>query len=172
LGRYPNSRSDKSVIKWYYNENADNPLKPVSSYNVTIKDMFKQELMNMDVEDQFVVIDFSDPIFDDNERVLITINANDQNYISKEFMFQFLSDEEDSDLNAELSQLPNDDSAISHLIRARFFEDKELFPNAMYHYEEALKINKTEQYQKIYDSFIDRNHLKKYPEDEVKASVK
>ncbi len=54
----------------------------------------------------------------------------------------------------------NSNTAFAKLIEARFFEDKELYIDAINAYEEMLKLSfGAEAYQKVYQNFLSRNGL-------------
>jgi hypothetical protein len=51
-------------------------------------------------------------------------------------------------------------NAFAKLIEARYFEERELFADAIFAYEKAMEYSgRAEQYQRIYQFFLDRNGL-------------
>ncbi len=74
-----------------------------------------------------------------------------------------LDEGESKQISVELSSVTKDSqSALGKLIEARFFEDKELYADAIHAYEEAIKISGgTEQFKKVYQFFLERNGFTK-----------
>jgi len=78
-----------------------------------------------------------------------------------------LEEGESKQISIELGAVSKDSqSALGKLIEARFFEDKELYADAINAYEEAIKISGgTEQFKRVYQFFLERNGFTKDTND-------
>ena len=69
-------------------------------------------------------------------------------------MLQKLKSKENYMISQELNQLPQEETAINKLIKAKFFEEKGLIANAINMYEEAITISDVPQYNSYYNEFL------------------
>ena len=88
---------------------------------------------------------------------------------SPEAMLQKLKSKENYLIAEEFNKLPQEETAINKLIKAKFFEEKGLIANAINMYEEALAISDVPQYSSYYSEFLNYYGLVK--KESVTAST-
>jgi hypothetical protein len=162
----------KITLKWYLSDNAKIHANDVKKYKVSVTNMFGEMLVEKEVTEKEITLDLlSDELKKESKAIMYSVsvvghpevNSGDEPYSLKK-----LKPTEMQSIKHELASLPTDDSALNKIILARFFEDKGLIANAMYAYEEAVKSSELDQYQSLYNSFLERNNLSK----EARTSLK
>ena len=156
------------VLKWFVKDNLT-LTEPIDRYKVELQNMEDKVLFSKEVTETNLTIDLN------KEKISETImicriypigkNGNSlETAIVDGNMLVKTEDLEAREISAELVNISKsqNSSSLSKLIEARFFEEKELYADAITSYEEALKLSEsTEQYKRIYNLFLDRNGLSK-----------
>lgn len=156
--------ASKVTIKWYPKE--DN-VPADATYKVIFKNMFDEVVYEMETNDQHLTVDLADAKFAATKAVKYVVQLKSNPSIaSASGNLKKLSADKAAAIDTDVKDLMADNSAISKLILARYFEDKGLIGNAITAYEEALKISSTDQYQEMYRAFLDRNYLSKKSREE------
>jgi hypothetical protein len=160
------------VVKWYLRDNAGIKDEELQGYKVIISDLSDNVLLNKVVNDRAATINLTEGKLASEEQLLIKVvpvgkdgkekisaNTVDGNAIVR------LDQDTRSSIEAELASLipaEHKGTALGKLIEARFYEDRELYVDAIRAYEQAIVISSgTEQYKRIYQYFLDRNLLSK-----------
>lgn len=155
----------KITLKWYLGDNAKIGSHDAKKYKVHITNMFGELIAEKEVSEKELTLDLSSDEFKKETKALMysvsvvghpEVNSGDELYSLKK-----LKPAEMQNIKKELASLPTDDSALNKVILARFFEDKGLIGNAIFAYEEAVKSSELDQYQSLYNSFLERNNLVK-----------
>ena len=165
------------VVRWYVKEGT--PFEnQIDRYRVQISNLSDETLYSAEIKDNQTTIDLSSNPKLAKESVVITkIVPLDKNGKELETTATIdgdaitrLEESESKVIATELTSINKDNQgALGKLIEARFFEDKELFADAIHAYEEAIKISGgTEQFKKIYQFFLERNGLTKETSEEKK----
>lgn len=156
------AKGSSLAVKWEPNNTMNVELTGEEVYKVTVMSLFRNELMSTKTNGNVAIIDLSDEAFADHSNIMISVQAVGSDFIkSDEHVLQVMNDSDQNALELELAELPADDTAISHMIKGRYFEDKGLYANAINEFEMAMKDADNEEYQNYYTDFLIRNGLKK-----------
>ena len=169
-GDKPKIYGNNLTLKWFLKEEVAFKDK-IDRYKVQIANLSDETLYSGEVKGDMTTIDLSSNPKLSKEGVLITkiipldasgsplenVGTIDGVAISR------LEEGESKEISTELGTINKDNQgALGKLIEARFFEDKELYADAIHAYEEAIKISGgAEQFKKIYQFFLERNSLTK-----------
>lgn len=154
----------KVTLKWYLKDESH----PVESYKVLVRNNFKEVIYEQEVNSNFLTMDFSDEKLSQSKFLTVEVQSakeGEEHIHSSEHALIKLKGSALDTFKNEISELPNDDTAISKIILARFYEEKGLIGNAMNAYDEALNISDLDQYKNLYNSFLTRNALVKSEEN-------
>lgn len=159
-------------VKWYVDNNVFFK-DQIVSYKVVITNLDGLIIFSQQTTDKQIKIDITQHqslqkedilIFkviplDKNNKELEDAGKVDGNGISK------LAPEQYNEIIQELESMNTKNSVFGKLIEARFFEDKELYLDAIVAYEEALNLSfGAKEVEKVYQFFLERNGLA-LPED-------
>lgn len=156
------------TLKCFVNEGDKVKLKmdegDVTKYTFVISDLMGTELAKVDSNEPMVTVDLSEERFSTDTKAITYhayVNDNPQ-ASSPEYVLQMKAGAEAKQIADDVATLTEDDSALGHLILARYFEEKGLHANAIYAYETALKKSENdEMYEQMYQAFLDRNYMSK-----------
>ncbi|TAH18678.1 MAG: hypothetical protein EAZ08_10840 [Cytophagales bacterium] len=158
------------VLKWYVKDNVAFQ-DQIDRYRVQIFNLndevlytneFKQEQATIDLASnpklmkESVLVCKVIPLSKDNKELENAATVDGDAIVR-------LEEGESKQISVELGAVTKDNqTALGKLIEARFFEDKELYADAIHAYEEAIKISGgTEQFKKVYQFFLERNGFTK-----------
>jgi hypothetical protein len=155
------------IVKWYLRVQ-DAYTANISSYKVEIYNLNENLLFEEKTKQTQVNIDFLKHQSLQKENILILrIIPLDKN--GKELVPSImiegdgiirLAPEQHKQITQEIEAIKLKNTAFSKLVEARFFEDKELYIDALVAYEDALKLSSgAKEVQKTYQFFLQRNGL-------------
>lgn len=159
------------VVRWYMKDNSD--ANGEGNYKIMISDLSDNVIFTQQTQSTATTIDISkDPKLAEQQQLIVKVVPLDKDgkeRISAQAIvgnaIMRMSSEEMKELQNELQNITSKNqapSALTKLIEARFFEEKELYADAIYAYEKAIELSDgTEQYKRIYEFFLDRNGLSK-----------
>ncbi len=158
----------KITIGWFINKPEEINEDNIESYRFIIKDGSPENIGNTIFEtstsDKKLTIDLADNKFKRNKTLLYQVEAvakSGEKFSSPEAMLKKLGSKENYMISQELKELPQEETAINNLIKAKFFEEKGLIANAINMYEEAISISDVPQYRAYYNDFLDFYGLSK-----------
>ncbi len=158
------------ILKWYLKENISFKVEDIDKYKVEISNLNDEILFTGDFKGEQASIDLaSNPKLSKESVFVCRIFPLDKEGKRLETNVEGdalvrLDESEVKQINTELVSITKDNqaTALGKLIEARFFEDKELYADAIHAYEEAMKISGgTEQFKKFYQFFLERNGFTK-----------
>jgi hypothetical protein len=157
--QYSGVYNTTAVINW---ESAKVP----GPYVVTLRNMFDDELAKFETPENTLQLDLSDPRFVNENAILIEVSSKeDSKQASKQHLIKKLTPEEQAKVKVSLQEIMGDVSeqnALNKFILAGFFEQQNLFIDAIAAYEESIKLAPdVESYKEGYDEFLLRHALKK-----------
>jgi hypothetical protein len=140
--------------------------KVAGPYVVTIKNMFEDQLAKVETPETSLQIDLSDPRFASVSAILVEISAkSDPKQVSKQHMIKKLAPVDQDKVKKSLNEIIGevaDQTALNKLILAGFYEENNLFIDAIAAYEEAIKLAPdVPTYRESYDEFLLRHGLKR-----------
>lgn len=151
--------SNVAVINW-------ESTKVAGPYVVTVRNMFDDELGKIETPENSLQIDLNDPRFAAENALLIEVSSKaDAKLASKQHLIKKLTPEEQEKVKASLTEIMGDvaeQNALNKFILAGFFEQHDLFIDAIAAYEEAIRLAPdVPSYQEGYEEFLLRHGLKK-----------
>ena len=154
--------STQVTLKWNINESKYEE-ETVESYTFVVTDLMSNELLRVSTKEPMYTLDLTDEKFSSimgnalHYRVLVN---GDEKQQSEEYLLKIIDGEEAVKIKEDMASLSGDNTALDKMILAKYFEDKGLYANAMYAYEEAVKLSENnEMYENLYQAFLDRNYL-------------
>jgi hypothetical protein len=140
--------------------------KVAGPYVVTIKNMFEDQLTKAETPETSLQIDLSDPRFDNVSAILVEVSSKaDPKQVSKQHMIKKLAPVEQEKVKKSLSEIigeVTDQTALNKFILAGFYEENNLFIDAIAAYEEAVKLAPdVPSYKEAYEEFLLRHGLKR-----------
>ena len=161
-----NMLGDKIEIEWFVYEKLGNLKKSdVKKYRVVLTDLRNNELYSEITTETSYVIDFSRPELKDQTSILYRVEVADQGKKEKSIKSdnQVIAKEKESDTKKEIrEQLDEigDDTALGHLIKAQYLEEKYYYAEAAMAYKAAMALAPdVETYKILYDSFTERTNM-------------
>ena len=139
--------------------------KGTGPFVVVLKNMWEDELMKAETPENSLEINLSDPKFANENAILIEVRSKaDPNTKSESHLIKRLSPDEKEKVKRLLSDINSDvkdETALNELILAGFYEENNLFIDAITSYEKAIKLAPdVPTYKEAYEEFLLRNKMK------------
>jgi len=159
----------KVTLQWYANSNALGSNKitdesAVVGYKFIVSNLMSEQISVIETAETSVTLDMNDSKYANEAAIhyqVIALGNNGQEWESEEYLIE-VDRSSTASIKQDLEALAGDESALSKLIMAKYFEEKGLVANALYAYEEAVKLSESnEMYKNMYQAFLDRNYLRR-----------
>lgn len=139
-------------VQWF-------PKIDATSYNVSIFNLYEESVFSQNTNDKFIAIDFSTLGLNPGQVYKMKItDANDPSKNSGFVSLQVPTRSEMAKYETDLGMLKSEvpaNSAIGDMVIATYFEEQELFLNAIPYYESAIeKEPNIVEYQNAYNMFL------------------
>jgi len=162
---------EKVAVKWFLKDGKTKP-EDVKEYMVFLTDLADQVLYQQATKTESIIIDTKNDKLKDQKMFIVKVVPIRHDGSKVEDLAQIdgnviekMESEEGKAIRDELATINEpsvDASALSKLIEARFFEEKELFSDAICAYEKVLELSGgLEAYTEMYKSFLYRNVMTK-----------
>ncbi len=140
--------------------------KVAGPYIVTIRNMFDDELSQSETPETHFQIDLADPKFVKENALLIEVKSKtDPTQVSKQHLIKKLAPAEQENVKKLLGAITEEveePTAFNYYILAGFYEQNNLFIDAISAYEEAIKLAPdVPTFKEAYDDFLIRHGIKK-----------
>jgi hypothetical protein len=140
--------------------------KVAGPYIVTIRNMYEDEISKIETPENSVQIDFSDPKLANQENILVEVASKaDPKQGSKSHLIKRLPLIDQEKIKISLNEIMadvSDATALNKYILAGFFENNNLYIDAIAAYQEAIKLAPdVTTYKEAYEEFLLRRGLKK-----------
>jgi len=140
--------------------------KVAGPYVATIRNMFDDELAQIETPETSFQIDLADEKFAKENALLIEVHSKtDPKQASKQHLIKKLAPAEKENVKKSLSEIigeVQEQTALNKFILAGFYEENNLFIDAISSYEEAIKLApEVTTYKEAYDDFLIRHGIKK-----------
>jgi hypothetical protein len=128
--------------------------------------MFDDELAAIETPENYFQIDLTDARFAKENALLIEVKSKaDPSLVSKQHLIKKLSPAEQQHVKKSLAEIMGEvqeQTALNKFILAGFYEENNLFIDAISAYEEAIKLAPdVTAYKEAYDDFLIRHGIKK-----------
>ncbi len=136
------------------------------SYLVTVKNAFSEVLYESETTETKTDLDFTSEKLKAERFLIVTVTSTTGGTVkSRDYGIQRLSPAELKELTANLTGLKKElteGSSMNGLIYASFYEENELYLDALTSFERAIEANpEIDDFQNIYDQFVAENGLGK-----------
>jgi hypothetical protein len=140
--------------------------KLTGPYVVTLRNMFDDELAKIETPETRIQLDLNDPKYSAENAILIEVALkSDAKQVSKQHLVKKLPPADQEKVKKSLNEFfgeIQETTALNKLLLAGFYEQNNLFIDAIAAYEEAVKLAPdVPTYKDSYDEFLMRNGLKK-----------
>ncbi len=147
---------DKAIIRWEGGEDND-------TYIVTVKDLFSDVIYEVETNDRKIELDFTSEQLKSYSLLVVGVrSATSEKMKSVDYGIQKLNASETT-LEAsieELKQQLTEGSYLNNLVYASFYEEENLYLDALTSYEAAVNENpEIEDFKTIYKQFVEENDL-------------
>ncbi len=147
--------NDEAIIRWSAQDDA-------SGYEVSLMNWFGDPIMVAETSNSYYSIDFTDERLKDLEMVIVNVRVKgEEDTSSGDYAIQRVTSEDSKEYSVELETLKSsldENSAISELILAEFYEQNHLILDALTSYEHAIQEAPDVDYFKLaYNEFLMRN---------------
>lgn len=137
-----------------------------SPFIVTIRNMFDDELSQVETPEHNFQIDLADPKFSKENALLIEVKSKtDPKQVSKQHLIKKLAPAEQESVKKSLDEIMGEVSehtALNKFILAGFYEENNLFIDAISAYEEAIRLAPdVASYKEAYDDFLIRHGIRR-----------
>lgn len=151
--------NSRAVLNW---EGA----KAQGPYVITVRNMFDDELGKFETPETSMQIDLTDPKFASENALLVEVaSKTDPKAVSKPYLIKRLTPADQEKIKISLEEIMGEvgeQNALNKLILAGFFEEQNLFIDAIAAYEEAITLAPdVPTYKEAYEEFLLRHGLKK-----------
>jgi hypothetical protein len=140
--------------------------KVAGPYVVTIKNMFEDQLAKAETPETSLQIDLSDPRFANVTAILVEVSSKaDPKLVSRSRMIKKLAPGEQEKVKGLLDEIMgsvSEQTAFNKYLLAGFYENNNLFIDAIAAYEEAIKLAPdVPDFREAYEEFLLRHGLKR-----------
>jgi hypothetical protein len=151
--------NNQAVINW-------DGSKVAGPYVVILRNMFDDELAKFETPETSIQVDLSDPKYATENAILIEVKSKaDPKQTSKQHLIKKLTPADQDKVKGSLGEIMgevSDQTALNKFILAGFFEEHNLFIDAIAAYEEAIRLAPdVPSYKEAYEEFLLRHGLKK-----------
>jgi hypothetical protein len=135
-------------------------------YVVTVKDLMDLEISKIETPETTVTLDLSDPKIAAVPAILVEVSSKaDPKQASKRYVIKKLPPAEREKIKGDYNEIVIDveePSALNHYLLAKFYEQNNLYIDAIASYEAAVKMApEVETYKEAYEDFLLTNGLKR-----------
>ncbi len=148
-----------AIITW-------NPVQGNPTYDVMLKNMFDEVIMETTVDQPSIKLNFDDPKLKDQRLIIFSVKVkDDDSKQSGEYGIKKLTPDEAQSIKTSLDSLKTeigDSTALDKIILASFYEENNLLIDAATNYEYAIQMSPgVDDYKNAYKQFLVRNGLSK-----------
>jgi predicted Zn-dependent protease len=141
----------------------------VKTYVVHISNLGEETIFQKEVSDTTATLDFSKINFGKSKMCLWSVTAktkHDKEHKSEKHGLQLIPAAKAAEITKEVASLTADSdpkSSLGKIMMAAYYEDHNMYVDALHEYEEALKIEHNKDYQDMYHNFLYRAGLAEHP---------
>ena len=148
-----------AIVNWESKSGNNGP------FILTIQNMFNEDIIVKETPTTSFTLDLNDPKLANEQYFLVQVrNKADMKLISAQHLIKKIPSVEQQKIKTLLAEFVgemNEETALNKFIMAGFYEDSQLFIDAITAYEEAIKMAPdVETYKEAYEEFLLRNRLK------------
>lgn len=139
--------------------------KTPGPYVVTLRNMFDDVLAKVETAENSIEVDLGDSKYATENAILVEVSSkSDPKLVSQQHLIKKLTSSDQEKVKKSLNEIigeVSEPTALNKLLLAGFYEESNLFIDAIAAYEEAIKLAPDVPYYKeAYDEFLLRHGLK------------
>jgi len=140
--------------------------KELGPYIVTIRNMFDDEIEQVETTEAHYTVDFTQPKFANENAILIDVKSKaNGKQTSKQHLIKKLASKDYATITTSLTEIENEikePTAINYLLLASFYESNKLYIDAISAYDKVLEIAPdVPEYIEAFDQFLLRRVINK-----------
>jgi len=140
--------------------------KVAGPYVVTLRNMFDDELAKIETPETNFQVDLSDPKFAKENAILVEVRSkSDTKQVSKQHLIKRLTPGDEEKIKTSLNEIMGEvaePTALNKFILAGFYEENNLFIDAIAAYEDAIRLAPdVPSYKDAYEEFLLRHGMKR-----------
>jgi len=140
--------------------------KVTGPYIVTLRNMFDDELAKVETAETNYQVDLTDAKFVKENAILVEVKSkSDPKQVSKQHLIKKLTPADEERVKTSLNEIIGEvaeRTALNKFILAGFYEENNLFIDAIAAYEDAIKLSPdVPSYKEAYDEFLLRHGMKR-----------
>lgn len=148
-----------AIVNWESKTGNEGP------FIVSVRNMFGDDIIVKETPETNFTVDLMDPKISNEQHLLVQVRKkSDPKLISAEHLIKKIQPAEHQKIKALMAEFigeVTEETALNKFILAGFYEDNQLFIDAITAYEEAIKMAPdVDTYREAYDEFLLRNRLK------------
>ena len=157
--QYSSIYNTVAIINWESKSGNKGP------FVVTVQNMFGDDMIVKETPAANFTLDLNDPKLANEQHFLVQVrNKSDNKLLSAQHLIKKIQAVEQIKIKTLLAEFVgemNEETALNKFILAGFFENNQLFIDAITAYEDAIKMAPdVETYKEAYEEFLLRNRLK------------
>jgi uncharacterized protein HemY len=128
--------------------------------------MFDDELAKFETPETSFQVDLTDPKFAKENAILVEVKSKaDPKQVSKQHLIKKLTPADEERVKTSLNEIIGDigeQTAMNKILLASFYEENNLFIDAIKAYEDAIKLAPdVDMYKEYYEEFLLRHGMKR-----------
>lgn len=148
-----------AIVNWESKTGNNGP------FIVSVRNMFGDEIILKETPETTFTVDMSDPKIANEQHLLLQVSKkSDGKLTSAEHLIKKIQPAEHQKIKTMMAEFigeVSEETALNKFILAGFYEDNQLFIDAITAYEEAIKMAPdVETYREAYQEFLLRNRLR------------
>lgn len=134
------------------------------TYVVTLKNMFDEVIYSEETADNQMMLDLEDKKIANERLVILNVKVKGDDAVqSGDYGIQRVSGDNATALKNEMSELAGEnteETSLSHIMLASFYEKNNLMVDALTSYRKAIELSpEVDDFKTMYNDFIERNGL-------------
>lgn len=139
-------------------------LRGERTYVLSVKNMFGDPLIQLETNSNQLTLDLDQEELSTEKLLIISVSLKDDpSVVSNDIGLERLTGDKVDALKQEIAQLNEEidsDSPLGQVILASYYEAQDLLIDAIYHYQEAIKLAPdVPDFETMYHAFLIRNNL-------------
>ena len=131
-------------------------------YRITMEDLFDEVIYEMESDNNYLSLNLADENLSSHQLISVKVSViDDENIASEKYSIQRINKDEFGKYKTDLEELVavlDEESPMSHLIMAEFYEGHKLLLDAATSYEQAIKYSGgIDYFKQAYVQFLMRN---------------
>lgn len=156
--------SEEAVVRWRVPKDTEEG----TQFIVTIKNIFDEEIFTQETDKTHIDLNFEEMENESGLYILSVVQKDNAEIASGDYGIKKVNASDKPDIAANLDALTEEvaeDSPLSKVVLATFFEENALLLDALTMYEEAVQLSpEVESFRDLYEDFLVKNGIVKLEE--------